>query len=639
MDGSAAPTTSPPLALRSEEEELDPLESDGVFSLWLFVADLVIEVVSWLGFVGWVGAMAHRSLSRVMSFGISDLALEFVLGYVDDPRDREAVSLVCKKWYQIDALSRKHVTIAICYSTSPDRLRRRFPNLESLKLKGKPRAAMFNLIPEDWGGYAGPWVREIAEAFNCLKSLHFRRMIVKDEDITVLVKARGHMLESLKLDKCSGFSTDALLLVARSCRCLRTLFLEESSITENNDKWIHELAVNNSVLETLNFYMTELRVTPQDLELLAKNCRYLVSLKISECDIYDLVGFFRFATALEEFGGGSFNDQLGEVNTYKKIQFPPRLCCVGLIYMGKNEMSILFPFAAALKKLDLQYTLLSTEDHCQLIQRCPNLEVLEVRDVIGDRGLEVVAQTCKKLRRLRIERGDDEQGLEDEQARVSQVGLSTLAQGCLELEYLAVYVSDITNAALECLGTFSKNLCDFRLVLLDREERITDLPLDNGVRALLRGCTKLRRFALYLRPGGLSDVGLGYIGELSSNVRWILMGNVGESDRGMMLFSRGCPQLQKLELRSCCFSERALAMAALQLPSLRYLWVQGYVASPTGRDLLVMARDFWNIEFIPPKGTEVRTGNIESQAQILAYYSLAGKRTDCSESVIPLYPA
>ncbi|CAL9194160.1 coronatine-insensitive protein homolog 1b-like isoform X1 [Musa acuminata AAA Group] len=601
MDGSAAPTISPP--------------------------------------PGWVGAMAHRSLSRVMSFGISDLALEFVLGYVDDPRDREAVSLVCKKWYQIDALSRKHVTIAICYSTSPDRLRRRFPNLESLKLKGKPRAAMFNLIPEDWGGYAGPWVREIAEAFNCLKSLHFRRMIVKDEDITVLVKARGHMLESLKLDKCSGFSTDALLLVARSCRCLRTLFLEESSITENNDKWIHELAVNNSVLETLNFYMTELRVTPQDLELLAKNCRYLVSLKISECDIYDLVGFFRFATALEEFGGGSFNDQLGEVNTYKKIQFPPRLCCVGLIYMGKNEMSILFPFAAALKKLDLQYTLLSTEDHCQLIQRCPNLEVLEVRDVIGDRGLEVVAQTCKKLRRLRIERGDDEQGLEDEQARVSQVGLSTLAQGCLELEYLAVYVSDITNAALECLGTFSKNLCDFRLVLLDREERITDLPLDNGVRALLRDCTKLRRFALYLRPGGLSDVGLGYIGELSSNVRWILMGNVGESDRGMMLFSQGCPQLQKLELRSCCFSERALAMAALQLPSLRYLWVQGYVASPTGRDLLVMARDFWNIEFIPPKGTEVRTGNIESQAQILAYYSLAGKRTDCSESVIPLYPA
>ncbi|RRT73510.1 hypothetical protein BHE74_00034974 [Ensete ventricosum] len=162
--------------------------------------------------------MERPTLNRVMSFGISDLALEFVLGYVDDPRDREAVSLVCKKWYQIDALSRKHVTIAICYSTSPQRLRRRFPNLESLKLKGKPRAAMFNLIPEDWGGYAGPWIREIAKGFNCLKSLHLRRMIVKDDDLAVLVKARGHMLESFKLDKCSGFSTDGLSLVARSCR-------------------------------------------------------------------------------------------------------------------------------------------------------------------------------------------------------------------------------------------------------------------------------------------------------------------------------------------------------------------------------------------------------------------------------------
>ena len=35
------------------------------------------------------------------------------------------------------------------------------------------------------------------------------------------------------------------------------------------------------------------------------------------------------------------------------------------------------------------------------------------------------------------------------------------------------------------------------------------------MRALLRGCDKLRRFALYLRRGGLTDVGLGYIGQYS----------------------------------------------------------------------------------------------------------------------------
>ncbi|PKA63122.1 Coronatine-insensitive protein 1 [Apostasia shenzhenica] len=666
--------------------------------------------------------MENRNhLSRVLSFGISDLALECVMGYVDDPCDRGAISLVCKKWHRIDCLTRKHVTIAICYSTTPQRLRERFPRLESLQIKGKPRAAMFfNLIPEDWGGYARPWVSEMAMDFLCLKSLHFRRMIVKDSDIDVLVHARGHILQSLKLDKCSGFSTDGLSLIAASCRnkgtsvtklleegamnegyrmggeerssikrtmrdwwrckiavvdylesvsqkwklwmkidmscyftrnlqplsasrssglCLRTLFLEESSIVEKDSDWLHQLAMNFSVIETLNFYMTDLAASWQDLELIAKNCRSLVSLKISDCDISNLVGFFRMATSLEEFGGGLIDGQAGE-DKYKKISFPSRLCRLGFNYIGTNEMHLLLVVAPALKKLDLQYALLSTEDHCQLIQRCPNLEVLEVRDVIGDRGVEVVAQTCTKLRRLRIERGEDDQGLEDEQGMVSHRGLSAIARGCPYLEYLAVYVSDITNSALESVGTYSKNMRDFRLVLLEREERITELPLDNGVRALLRGCTKLRRFALYLRPGGLSDIGLGYVGEFSGKIRWMLLGHVGESDEGILRFARGRPKIQKLELRGCCFSELALSLAVLQFPCLRYIWVQGYNASPDGRDLMIMDRPFWNIEFFPSRKEIFDNNGIQEEmhhpSQILAYYSLAGRRTDYPPTVIPM---
>lgn len=239
------------------------------------------------------------------------------------------------------------------------------------------------------------------------------------------------------------------------------------------------------------------------------------------------------------------------------------------------------------------------------------------------------------LKRLRIERGADEQEMEDEEGIVSQRGLIALARGCLQLEYLAVYVSDITNEALEIIGTYLKNLHDFRLVLLDREERITDLPVDNGVRALLRGCTKLRRFALYLRHGGLTDVGLGYIGQYSPNIRWMLLGYVGESDDGLEVFSRGCPSLQKLEMRGCCFSERALAKAVLKLTALRYLWVQGYRTSGNGLDLFTMVRPFWNIELIPAR----RVVANDHPAHVLAYYSLAGQRTDFPETVIPLDPA
>ncbi|KAG5237489.1 hypothetical protein OIU78_005453 [Salix suchowensis] len=578
--------------------------------------------------------------------GMSDVVLECVMPYIHDPRDRDAVSLVCRRWYELDAITRKHVTIALCYSTSPDRLQRRFKHLESLKMKGKPRAAMFfNLIPEDWGGFVTPWVNEIAESFNCLKSLHFRRMIVKDSDLELLASSRGRVLEVLKLDKCSGFSTDGLSHIGRSCRQLRTLFLEESGIAEKDGDWLHELATNNTVLQTLNFYMTDLtKVRMEDLELLAKNCRSLVSVKISDFELLELVGFFRYASAIEEFCGGSFNepDQPGK---YAAVIFPPKLCRLGLTYMEKNVMSIVFPFASLLKKLDLLYVLLGTEDHCVLVQRCPNLEVLETRNVIGDRGLEALAQSCKRLKRLRIERGADEQEMEDVDGRVSQRGLIALAQGCLELEYIAVYVSDISNAALEHLGAYSKNLNDFRLVLLDQEEMIPDLPLDNGVRALLRGCEKLQRFGLYLRPGGLSDVGLGYIGQYSRHVRWMILGSVGESDEGLLAFSTGCPSLQKLEMRACCFTESALARAALQLTSLRYLWVQGYRETSTGhRDLLTMVRPFWNIELIPSR--KVPTVNNagendfdDNPAHILAYYSLAGPRTDFPDTVKPLDPA
>ncbi|KAK6933053.1 COI1, F-box [Dillenia turbinata] len=584
--------------------------------------------------------MEERNVRANVS--MPDVVLECLMPYIHDPRDRASISLVCRRWYEIDAMTRKRVTIAMCYSTTPQRLSRRFRNLESLKLKGKPRAAMFNLIPHDWGGYATPWVNEIAESFDCLKAVHFRRMIVNDSDIERLAQSRGHQLESLRLDKCCGFSSDGLLHIGRSCRRLKTFFIEESVLLyENDGEWLHELATNNTALETLNFYQTDIAtVRFEDLELIARNCRSLVSLKISDSEFLGLVNFFRTASMLEEFGGGSFNE---EPERYTVVSFPPKLCRLALPYVGKNEISIVYPVASSLKKLDLLYSLLDSEDHCLLIQKCPNLEVLECRNVIGDGGLEVLARCCRRLRRLRIERGADDQGMGEEEGLVSQRGLMALAQGCLELEYMAVYVSDITNLSLEYIGTYLKNLCDFRLVLLDKEAIIRDLPLDNGVRALLRGCQKLIRFALYLRSGGLSDIGLKYVGQYSENVRWMLLGCAGQTDEGLLEFSRGCPSLQKLEMRACNFSERALVTSVMRLRSLRYLWVQGYEASPTGNDLLAMARPFWNIELIPPRqivgaNSDRQVIVSEQPAHILAYRSLAGPRTDFPATVRPLHP-
>lgn len=147
-----------------------------------------------------------------------EVVLSCVMAYIEDAKDRDAVSLVCRRWYELEAQTRKHVTIALCYTTTPERLRRRFGHLESLKLKGKPRAAMFNLIPEDWGGYVTPWVHAMSDYFACLKSLHFRRMIVTDADLDLLARSRGRLLHHFRIDKCSGFSTHGLFQIARFCK-------------------------------------------------------------------------------------------------------------------------------------------------------------------------------------------------------------------------------------------------------------------------------------------------------------------------------------------------------------------------------------------------------------------------------------
>lgn len=155
---------------------------------------------------------------RLSCVATVDDVIEQVMTYITDSKDRDSASLVCRRWFTIDSETREHVTMALCYTATPDRLSRRFPNLRSLKLKGKPRAAMFNLIPENWGGYVTPWVTEISNSLRQLKSVHFRRMIVSDLDLDRLAKARSDDLEALKLDKCSGFTTDGLLSIVTHCR-------------------------------------------------------------------------------------------------------------------------------------------------------------------------------------------------------------------------------------------------------------------------------------------------------------------------------------------------------------------------------------------------------------------------------------
>ena len=69
------------------------------------------------------------------------------------------------------------------------------------------------------------------------------------------------------------------------------------------------------------------------------------------------------------------------------------------------------------------------------------------------------------------------------------------------------------------------------------------------------------------------------------------------------------------------------------------MFIQGYNATPTRFNLLAIEHPFWNIEFTPTRQDAVAEFSEDSEAksagkptQILAYYSLARRRTDHLDS-------
>ncbi|GKB49339.1 leucine-rich repeat, cysteine-containing subtype protein, partial [Tanacetum coccineum] len=111
-----------------------------------------------------------------------------------------------------------------------------------------------------------------------------------------------------------------------------------------------------------------------------------------------------------------------------------------------------------------------------------------------------------------------------------------------------------------------------------------DLLLDNGIRTMLMGCNKLQTLDISLLHGGLTDVGLDYIGKYGANLRSLSLTLIGNSNAGIVKLSEGCPRLRKLKLRGCPFSKQSVTSCMFNIPSLRYVW--GYNSDLTNLALI-----------------------------------------------------
>ncbi|GJT96920.1 leucine-rich repeat, cysteine-containing subtype protein [Tanacetum coccineum] len=437
---------------------------------------------------------------------VGEEVLDLVISYIDNVEDRNSVSLVSRKFHEIEGIMRKRVTVHVCYSPNLASLRKRFPFIESLTLKG-PLYSFHGLR-------STPWFQLLALEFRCLKELHIRNLVVRDEDLKTLARTHGKDLRSLKISKCEGFSTDGLRHVSKYCNQLRTLCLKYSDyINVEDGTWFHQLALNSTVLERLHVSYTDISYT-KDLTLLAKNCcNSLISLKIGKCYLSKLGDAFRYAVRLEHFSGDNSDEESDLVG----FKFPQNMCSINIEGWPVSRFSIVFPFLNQIRKLKLVYLEMDKECHCLLFKRCPNLEVLYTEDGCGDTGLQVISKFCKKLRKLTHKGG------------VTHVGLISLAKGCTNLESLEVFITDISSEALD----------------------------------------KLERLDIRLRHGELTDVGLEYIGKYGVNLRSLSVTRIGNFNVGLVKLSQGCQNLRKLKLFGCPFSEQDVTSYVFNIRSLR----------------------------------------------------------------------
>lgn len=176
-----------------------------------------------------------------MGYSFPEDVLEHVFSFIQSDRDRNAISTVCKSWYEIERWSRRRVFIGNCYAISPRMVIRRFPDVRSVELKGKPHFADFNLVPDGWGGYVAPWITAMVAGYPWLEEIRLKRMVITDESLELISKSFKNF-KVLVLSSCEGFSTKGLAAIAANCRFGFVLFellfvLAVLGWGENEGKW------------------------------------------------------------------------------------------------------------------------------------------------------------------------------------------------------------------------------------------------------------------------------------------------------------------------------------------------------------------------------------------------------------------
>nr|XP_043623479.1 protein TRANSPORT INHIBITOR RESPONSE 1-like [Erigeron canadensis] len=580
-----------------------------------------------------------KTVNRVNSVHPSELTrfpdelLERVLSLINSNKDRSSVSLVCKDWYHAERWSRRHVFIGNCYSVTPEIVVARFPKIQSLTLKGKPRFSDFNLVPDDWGADVFPWLDVLATAYSSsLEELRLKRMVVSDESLEFLAtKFVG--FKKLSLLSCDGFSTDGLKAIATHCKNLTELDIQENGIDDLGGHWLSCFPESLTSLEILNFASLNSEVSFDALEKLISRCKSLRVLKVNRnVSLDQLQKLLSHAPQLVELGTGTFMQELvsGPVkelkNTFSKCKKLQTLS--GFWDATPLYLPVIFPACASLTFLNLSYATLLSVELANLLSHCKSLRRLWLLDTVGDKGLEAVGSCCPLLEELRVFPADpfDQEIF----LGVTESGFVAVSRGCPKLHYVLYFCRQMTNAAVATIARNCPDFTHFRLCIMSpgQPDYLTKEPMDEGFGAIVKTCTKLQRLAV---SGLLTDRTFEYIGKYAKNLETLSVAFAGSSDLGMECVLGGCPKLKKLEIRDCPFGNAALLSGLTKYESMRSLWMSACNLTMNGCRELAKEKPRLNVEVMKDEGSD------DSQAhKLYVYRTVAGPRRDAPPFVLTL---
>ncbi|WOH01614.1 hypothetical protein DCAR_0520998 [Daucus carota subsp. sativus] len=564
-----------------------------------------------------------------MAYSFPEEVLEYVFSFINSDKDRNAVSLVCKSWYEIERWCRRRIFIGNCYAVTPGIMVRRFPEIRSVEIKGKPHFADFNLVPEGWGGYVYPWVVAMSRAYPWLEEIRLKRMVVSDECLELISKSFKNF-KVLVMSSCEGFSTDGLASIVANCRNLKELDLRESEVEDLSGHWLSHFPDTCTSLVSLNIACLASEVSFSALERLVSRCPNLKSLQLNRAvPLEKLPNLLRGAPQLVELGTGAYSAELRPEllsNLFDAFTVCKELKGLsGFWDVVPAYLPAIYPVCNGLTSLNLSYATIQSPDISKLISQCQNLERLWVLDYIEDSGLDILATCCKNLEELRVFPSDP-YGVEQNVALTEQ-GLVSVSEGCPKLQSVLYFCRRMSNAALVTIARNRPNLIRFRLCII--EARATDYltlePLDAGFGAIVENCRELRRLSL---SGLLTDRVFEYIGKHAKKLEMLSIAFAGDGDLGLHHVLSGCESLRKLEIRDSPFGDKALLANAAKLETMRSLWMSSCSVSYGACKLLGQRLPRLNVEVIDERGTPESRPESCPIEKLYIYRTVAGPRFD-----------